>query len=196
MSNFKKLAHAIWECKYHFVWCPKYRFRILKGEIGKSIREIIRELCKWRDLEIIEGNVQIDHVHLVIWIPPKYSVSEAVGFLKGKSAIKIFDRHPELKKRYWGRHFWARGYCVSTVGLNEEQIKRYVRWQLKRDKDMDQLSILKWSDPFRVTRFKATASGGGNLLPPYSTVRRISVWLFSPMSSSIIIFTWYVLPRN
>jgi putative transposase len=115
----------------------------LKGEIGKSARETIRELCKWRDLEIIEGNVQIDHVHLVIWIPPKYSVSEVVGFLKGKSAIKIFDRHPELKKRYWGRHFWARGYCVSTVGLNEEQIKKYVRWQLKKDKDMDQLSLLK-----------------------------------------------------
>ena len=143
MSNFKKLAHAIWECKYHFVWCPKYRFRILKGEIGKSTREIIRELCKWRDFEIIEGNVQIDHVHLVIWIPPKHSVSEAIGFLKGKSAIKIFDRHPELKKRYWGRHFWARGYCVSTVGLNEEQIRKYVRWQLKKDKDMDQLNLLK-----------------------------------------------------
>jgi putative transposase len=78
-----------------------------------------------------------------MWLPPKYSVSEAVGFLKGKSAIKIFGRHPELKKRYWGRHFWARGYCVSTVGLNEEQIKKYVRWQLKRDKDMDQLSLLK-----------------------------------------------------
>jgi putative transposase len=114
----------------------------LKGEIGKSTRETIRELCKWRDLEIIEGNVQIDHVHLVIWIPPKYLVSEVVGFLKGKSAIKIFDRHPELKKRYWGRHFWARGYCVSTVGLNEEQIKKYVRWQLKKDKDMDQLEVI------------------------------------------------------
>jgi len=143
MSNFRKLAHAVWECKYHFVWCPQYRFRILKGEIGKSTRDTIKGLCEWRDLEIVEGNVQIDHVHLILWIPPKYSVSEAVGFLKGKSAIKIFDRHPELKKRYWGRHFWARGYCVSTIGLNEEQIKKYVRWQLKKDKDMDQLSLLK-----------------------------------------------------
>ena len=143
MSDFKKLAHAVWECKYHFVWCPKYRFRILKGEVGKSARDTIRELCQWRDFEIIEGNVQIDHVHLVIWIPPKYSVSEAVGYLKGKSAIKIFNRYPELKKRYWGRHFWARGYCASTVGLNEEQIRKYVRWQLKKDKDMDQLNLLK-----------------------------------------------------
>jgi putative transposase len=143
MSDFKKLAHAVWECKYHFVWCPKYRFRILNGEIGKSARETIRELCQWRDLEIIVGNVQIDHILLVLWIPPKHSVSEAVGFLKEKSAIKIFDRHPELKKRYWGRHFWARGYRVNTVGLNEEQIKKYVRCQLKKDKDMDQLSLLK-----------------------------------------------------
>jgi putative transposase len=103
----------------------------------------IPETCEWRDLEIVEGNVQIDHVHLILWIPPKYSVSEAVGFLKGKSAIKMFDRHPELKRRYWGRHFWAKGYCVSTVGLNEEQIRKYVRWQLKKDKDMDQLSLLK-----------------------------------------------------
>ena len=143
MSDFKKLAHSVWGCKYHLIWCPKYRFRVLSGEIGKSTRDTIRELCGWWDLEIIQGNVQVDHVHLVVWIPPKYSVSEAVGFLKGKSAIKIFDRHPELKRRYWGRHFWARGYCVSTVGLNEEQIKKYVRWQLKRDRDMDQLSLLK-----------------------------------------------------
>ena len=143
MSNFKKLAHAVWECKYHLVWCPKYRFQILKGEIGLSAREIIRELCKWRELEIIEGNVQIDHVHLVLWIPPKYSVSTVVGYLKGKSSIKIFDRHTELKKRYWGRHFWARGYCVSTVGLNEEEIKRYVRWQLKKDRSMEQLDLMK-----------------------------------------------------
>ena len=142
MGNFKKLAHAIWECKYHLVWCPKYRFQILKGEIGSSARDTIRELCSWWDLEILEGNIQVDHVHLVIWIPPKYSVAEVVGFLKGKSAIKIFDRHPELKRRYWGRHFWARGYCVSAVGLNEEQIRKYVRWQLKKDRNMDQLNLL------------------------------------------------------
>jgi putative transposase len=94
-------------------------------------------------LDIVEGNVQIDHVHIVLWIPPKFAVSTVVGFLKGKSSIKLFDRHTELKRRYWGRHFWARGYCVSTVGLNEEQIRRYVRWQLKKDRSQDQLDLMK-----------------------------------------------------
>ena len=137
MGEFNKLSHAVWECKYHLVWCPKYRYKILKGDIGKSVRESIRQLCEWRKLEILAGNVQLDHIHLVLSIPPKYSVSEVVGFLKGKSAIKMFDLNPQLKKRYWGRHFWAKGYCVSSVGLNEEQIKKYVRWQLKKDQDKD-----------------------------------------------------------
>ena len=100
MKQFKRLAHAVWWYKYHIVWCPKYRFRILKGEIGKSLREIIRQLCEWKQIVILEGNIQADHIHLVLEIPPKYSVSETVGFLKGKSAIKIFDHHHELKKRY------------------------------------------------------------------------------------------------
>ncbi|MBW1982468.1 MAG: IS200/IS605 family transposase [Deltaproteobacteria bacterium] len=143
MGDFKKLAHAVWECKYHLVWCPKYRFRILSGDIGRSVREIIRQLCEWKKVEIVAGNVQIDHIHLVLSIPPKYSVSELVGFLKGKSAIKIFDMHLELKRRYWGRHFWAKGYCVSTVGLDEDQIRQYVRWQLKRDQIMEQLKLWK-----------------------------------------------------
>ena len=138
MSRFKRLAHAVWECKYHVVWCPKYRFRILTGEVEKSLRAIIRQLCEWKQIEILAGNVQIDHVHLVLSFPPKYSLAEVIGFLKGKSAIKIFDRHLELKRRYWGRHFWAKGYCVSTVGLNEEQIKKYVIWQMNRDKNTEQ----------------------------------------------------------
>ena len=143
MKDFKRLAHAVWECKYHIVWCPKYRYRILKGEVAKSVRDIIRQLCEWKKVEILEGSVQIDHIHLVTSIPPKYSVAEVVGFLKGKSAIKIFDKYIGLKKRYWGRHFWAKGCCVSTVGLNEEKIREYVRWQLKRDQRMDQLKIWK-----------------------------------------------------
>ena len=138
MSRFKKLAHVVWDCKYHVVWCPKYRFRILKGDITKSIREIIRQLCEWRKIEMLTGNVQTDHVHMVISFPPKYSVAEVIGFLKGKSAIKVFDRHLDLKKRYWGRHFWAKGYCVSTVGLDEEQIKKYVTWQINRDRNTEQ----------------------------------------------------------
>jgi putative transposase len=143
MKDFNRLAHAVWQCKYHIVWCPKYRFRILKGEVGKSVRDIIKQLCEWKKVEILEGNVQADHIHLVLSFPPKYSISEVVGFLKGKSAIKMFDMHSELKKRYWGRHFWAKGYCVSAIGLNEEQIRKYVRWQLKKDKTIDQLELWK-----------------------------------------------------
>ena len=137
MKQFKKLSHAVWDCKYHVVWCPKYRFRILKGDVAKSLRTIIRQLCEWKKIEILAGNVQADHVHLVISFPPKYSASEVVGFLKGKSAIKIFDRYINLKNRYWGRHFWAKGYCVSTVGLDEEKIKEYVTWQTKKNKDTE-----------------------------------------------------------
>ena len=144
MKQFKRLAHAVWLCKYHIVWCPKYRFRVLQGEVGKSVREIIRQLCEWKKIEILEGNVQVDHIHLVLEIPPKYSVSETVGFLKGKSAIKIFDFHHELKRRYWGRHFWANGYCVSTVGPDEDKIRNYVRHQLHKDKQAEQTKL--WKD--------------------------------------------------
>ena len=108
MRDFRRLAHAVWECKYHIVWCPKYRFRVLRGEVGRSVRDIIKQLCEWKKIIILEGSMQADHIHLVLSIPPKYSVAEAVGFLKGKSAIKIFDMNLGLKRRYWGRHFWAR----------------------------------------------------------------------------------------
>jgi len=141
LKSFKRLSHAVWECKYHVVWCPKYRFRILKGQVGRSLRDIIRQLCEWKGIEILEGNVQIDHIHLILSVPPKFSVSEAVGFLKGKSGIKIFDMHLELKKRYWGRHFWAKGYCVSTIGLDEEKIRKYVRMQMHKERSMAQLKL-------------------------------------------------------
>jgi putative transposase len=144
VKQFKRLAHAVWQCKYHVVWCPKYRYQILRGELGKTVRDIIRQLCEWKKIEILEGNIQIDHIHLVLEIPPKYSISEAVGFLKGKSAIKLFDFHLELKRRYWGRHFWAKGYCVSTVGLDEAQIRNYVRYQLHKDKQTEQTKL--WKD--------------------------------------------------
>jgi len=143
MSELKKLAHAVWNCKYHLIWCPKYRFRILKGDVKQSVEEIISQLCEWKKLEILEMNVQEDHVHLVLSIPPKLSVSSVVGFLKGKCAIKIFDKHLELKKRYWGRHFWAKGYCVSTVGLDEKKIRQYVRWQQVKDQRMEQMKLWK-----------------------------------------------------
>jgi putative transposase len=98
MSDFQKLAHAVWQCKYHIVWCPKYRFQILRGQVAESAGEIIRQLCEWKKVDIVEASIQPDHIHLVLSVPPKYSISEVIGFLKGKSAIKIFDRHLELKK--------------------------------------------------------------------------------------------------
>lgn len=141
MNRFQKLAHVTYECKYHLVWCPKYRFRILRGDVGRTVRDLIRQLCAWRRFEILAGRVMVDHIHMVLTIAPRYSVSEAVGFLKGKGAIKIFDLHRPLKKRYWGRHFWAKGYCVSTVGLDEEQIKRYVEHQLEHDRKLEERQL-------------------------------------------------------
>ncbi len=143
MRELQKLAHAVWQCKYHVIWCPKYRFKILNGALRKSVGEILQQLCEWKKLEVLEMNVQEDHVHLVLSIPPKNSVSEVVGFLKGKCAIKIFDRHLELKKRYWGRHFWAKGYCVSTVGLDEKRIRQYGKWQKEKDRRIEQLELWK-----------------------------------------------------
>ena len=142
MSQFKKLAHVIWECKYHLVWCPKYRYKVLDTGVRRTVDESLESLCSWKKLEILEKNIQPDHVHIVLSFPPKLSVSWVVGYLKGKSAIKVFNRHEKMKRRYWGRHFWAQGYCVSTIGLDEEKICKYVRWQQERDKRMDQLTML------------------------------------------------------
>jgi len=136
-SSLKKLSHTVYECKYHIIWCPKYRFRVMDGDVRFYVRDVIRRLCEWKHLTIIQGNVQKDHVHLVLEIPPNQSVSFVVDFLKGRSAIKIFDRHKELRKKYWGMHFWSTGYFVSTVGVNEEQIVKYIRWQQKKDCKQD-----------------------------------------------------------
>ena len=141
MSRFKKLSHAVWDCKYHLVWCPKYRYCVLRDKVGRSAREVIRELFDRRGVELLEGSIRPDHVHMVVEIPPKCSVSEVVGYVKGKSAVKLFDMHPGIRQRLWGRHFWSRGYCVSTIGLNEEEIRNYVRWQLEKDRAADQLKL-------------------------------------------------------
>ena len=136
MTRFKRLSHSLYECKYHIVFCPKYRYRILKDEIGEYVKQQIYQLCQHKDLvEVIELNVQPDHVHLIVSIPPKYAVSEFMGYLKGKLAIKLFRQYEHLGRRYWGRHLWSRGYCVSTVGLDEEKIRKYVKWQEKKDQD-------------------------------------------------------------
>ena len=127
MAKWKKLAHVVYQCSYHIVWCPKYRYRILKGNVGKFVEESIRSLCEWKAIDVMELNVREYHVHLVAGIPPKVSISEAMGMLKGKTAIKLFKSYPALKKKaYWGNHFWSRGYCVNTIGLDEDKIMRYV----------------------------------------------------------------------
>ena len=134
-SKYKKLSHVVYKCDYHIVWTPKYRFRVLFGEVKVLVETDMRMLCEWKGVEIIEMNVQIDHVHLVCSVPPKVSISELMGTLKGKLAIKLFKSYPKLKQKpYWGNHFWSRGYFVSTVGVDEEVIRRYVKYQEGEEK--------------------------------------------------------------
>ena len=129
MHDWKSLTHVRWDCKYHVVFIPKYRQRILYGKTRKKIGEIIRDLCRYRGLDLMEGHAMPDHIHLCLRIPPKYSVAHAIGYLKGKSAVRI---HRAMgNKRVSGLHFWATGYCVSTVGLDEVTIKEYIRNQEK-----------------------------------------------------------------
>jgi len=138
-KRFRRLSHTIYECKYHLIFCPKYRYRILKDEVGEYARRQIERLLSQKEgVEIIEMNVQIDHIHLVVWIPPKYSVAQVMGYLKGKLAIRMLQRYEQLGKQYWGRHLWSRGYCVSTVGIDEERIREYVRWQEKKQREIEQ----------------------------------------------------------
>ena len=136
MDN-SSLAHCKWECQYHIVFIPKYRRKKLYGVVRDDVREIIRTLCKYKKVEIIAGAVCIDHVHLCVSIPPKLSISDFVGYLKGKSALMIFDKHPEMGNK-WDRSFWARGYYVSTVGnVNEETVKEYIRRQTEESMNED-----------------------------------------------------------
>ena len=138
MGKYRKLTHVVYKCDYHIVFVPKYRFRILSGAAKEFIEEELRKLCEWKSVEIEEMNVQIDHVHMLVSIPPKISVSEFMGTIKGKTAIKLFKSFPGLRKKpYWGNHFWARGYFVSTVGIDEELIKRYVRHQEEEERKQE-----------------------------------------------------------
>ncbi len=136
MSRFKKLSHTIWYCMYHIVWTPKYRYRILKGEIKTEVEKCIRIFSDQKKCLIEELNVQEDHVHLMVMVPPKVSISELIGTLKGRTAIRVFNKFKHLKNRpYWSNHFWSKGYCVDTVGLDEEMIRKYVKYQEKKDKE-------------------------------------------------------------
>jgi putative transposase len=142
------LSHTMWECKYHIVFAPKYRRQVIYGKIKADIGKILRELCERKDIEIIEAQLCKDHVHMLIRIPPKYSVSEIMGYLKGKSSLMIFDRHANLKYKYGNRHFWCRGYYVDTVGKNTQKIAEYIRNQLQEDSTADQISLNEYIDPF------------------------------------------------
>ena len=135
MGKFRQLSHVFYKCEYHVVFTPKYRFRILTGTVKFQVEQDIRAICQWKDVEVEELNVQPDHVHLVCSIPPKFSVSEILGIVKGKIAMRVFKSYPELKRKpYWGNHFWARGYFISTIGLDAEMIKRYVKHQEQEEK--------------------------------------------------------------
>ena len=135
------LNHTSWECKYHIVFAPKYRRQVIYGQIQKDVGEILSMLCRRKGIELIEGKLMKDHVHLLVRIPPKYSVAEIMGYLKGKSSLMIFERHAHMKYRYGNRKFWCRGYYVDTVGKNTEAIKRYIQNQIQEDMLYDQMSI-------------------------------------------------------
>lgn len=139
MSRFRKIAHILWHCQYHLVWVPKYRYKIMEGEMKSELIRCIRLFCEQKNCEVQELNVQADHVHMILLIPPKVSISDMMGVLKGRTAIRMFRKYPNLKtKPYWGNHFWADGYCVDTVGLNEEMIRTYVRHQEKQERQFEQ----------------------------------------------------------
>ena len=148
MDN-RSLSHTRWKCQYHIVFIPKYRKRILYGRLREDVKEIISTLCKYRKVDIIAGAVCKDHVHLSVAIPPKESISDFMGYLKGKSALMMFDKHANLKYKFGNRHFWAEGYYVSTVGLNEATIKKYIQEQEKHDIALDKLSVKEYENPFR-----------------------------------------------
>lgn len=142
------LAHTKWNCKYHIVFAPKYRRKIFYEEKSLAIRDILRTICGWKGVEIIEGEVCPDHVHLLLSIPPKMSVSYFVGYLKGKSSLMMFQRFGNMKFAYRNREFWCKGYYVDAVGKNTTAIKEYIANQLERDKEMDQLVLFDPKDPF------------------------------------------------
>ena len=141
-SRFRKLSHTLWHCQYHVVWVPKYRFRILRGAVKDAVEGGIQAICGYAGCEVVELSVQPDHVHLVVMVPPKKSISDLLGRLKGQTSMKIFQQFRELRRKpYWGNHFWAKGYCVDTVGLDADMIRKYVRYQEKQERQMEQLQL-------------------------------------------------------
>ena len=142
------LAHTKWNCKYHIVFAPKYRRQVIYGKIKADIGKMLRKLCEYKQTEILEAEACKDHIHMLISVPPKYSISQIMGYLKGKSSLMIFEKYANLKYKYGNRHFWCRGFYVDTVGRNKKAIAEYIRNQLPEDKEAEQLSIKEYIDPF------------------------------------------------
>ena len=149
VTKTQSLAHTKWLCKYHIVFTPKYRRKVIYNQYRNSLREILRRLCEYKGVKIIEGELMADYVHMLVLIPPKISVSSFMGYLKGKSALMMFDKHANLKYKFGNRHFWSEGYYVSTVGLNEATVKKYIREQELHDQMKDKLSVKEYEDPFK-----------------------------------------------
>ena len=148
MNDTHSLSHTSWNCEYHIVFAPKYRRKVFYGEKKREIGEILRTLCNWKKINIIEAEACPDHIHMLVSIHTKYSVSQVMESLKGKSSLMIFDRHANLKYKYGNRHFWARGYYVDTVGRNKKQVAEYIRNQLQADQMADQIGLKEFVDPF------------------------------------------------
>ena len=149
MDDDLSLSHTRWNCKYHIVFIPKYRRKEIYGKIRTDIGQIIRQLCAYKDVEIIEAHAMPDHIHMLVRIPPKIAVSNFMGYLKGKSSLMTFERHANLKYKYGNRNFWAKGFYVSTVGLDTNKVQEYIRDQEKEDMIQDNLSSKEYKDPFK-----------------------------------------------
>ena len=153
-KEIRSSAHSKYRCQYHIVFAPKYRRKEIYGKLRKDIGEILRKLCEQKDVEILEAHACVDHIHMLVSIPPHISISQFMGYLKGKSSLMIFDRHANLKYKYGSRHFWCRGYYVDTVGRNKKIIAEYIRNQLEEDNASDQISFKEYTDPFTGTKNK------------------------------------------
>ena len=147
-DDINSLSHSKWRCHCHVVFAPKFRRQAIYGKIKTDIRKILRRLCDQKGIEIIEAELCPDHVHMLLAIPPKYSVAQIMGYLKGKSSLMIFDRHANMKYKYGNKHFWCRGYYVDTVERNKKAIAEYIRNQLQEDIANDQISLKEYIDPF------------------------------------------------
>ena len=153
-NEIKHLSHSTYRCQYHIVFAPKYRRKVIYGQLRTDIGQILRKLCEQKGVEILEANAMPDHIHMLVSIPPYISIAQFMGYIKGNSTLMIFDRHANLKYKYGSRHFWCRGYYVDTVGRNEKVIREYIKNQTEEDYMQDQMSLKEFMDPFTGSKTK------------------------------------------